>query len=212
MKVKMNKKIIGFYRGCDFVTMASTISAIVGMIFAINNHIITAVSCLILSGICDAFDGVLARRRENTKDQTTYGEELDSLSDVMAFGVLPVIITVCDCGNKLWFYPVFVFYVLCGLIRLAYFNMLAQKNDTDKSCFIGIPITAITIIYPIFYIAFRLTGVPFSEYIMLGMLFITGILYVVRIKVKKPDSIAKTVLAVLGVFIIIAFTIWKYVK
>ena len=66
IKVIKNKKIIGFYRGCDFVTMTSTISAIVGMILAINNHIITAVSCLILSGICDAFDGVLARRRENT--------------------------------------------------------------------------------------------------------------------------------------------------
>ncbi len=208
----MNKKIIGYYRSCDIVTMTSTISAVIGMILAINNHIITAVSCLILSGICDAFDGILARRRENTKDQTTYGEELDSLSDMIAFGILPVIITICDGINKIWFYPIFIFYVLCGLIRLAYFNMLAQKEDTDKSYFIGIPITSITIIYPIFYIAFRLTKVCFSEYIMLGMLFITGIFYVVKIKVKKPDLKIKTVLAILGIIIIVVFTIWKYIK
>lgn len=209
----MKKIIIGFYRSCDFVTMMSTISAIVGMILAFNHQITAAVSCLILSGICDAFDGVLARRRENTKDETTYGEEMDSLSDVIAFGVLPVVIMLCDGLNEIWCYPFFVLYVLCGLIRLAYFNMLAQKNDTDKSTFIGIPITSITIVYPVFYIIFKIIFKSWiSNYIMLGMLFITGILYVVRIKVKKPDSIAKAVLTVLGIVVIIAMGIWKFVK
>ncbi|MBR3153290.1 MAG: CDP-alcohol phosphatidyltransferase family protein [Clostridia bacterium] len=209
----MSKKIIGFYRSCDFVTMMSTISAIVGMIFAFNGQITAAVSCLILSGICDAFDGVLARRRENTKDETTYGEELDSLSDMMAFGVLPVIILLCDGLNEAWCYPFFVFYVLCGLIRLAYFNMLAQKKDTDKSMFIGIPITSITIVYPIFYIIFKIIfRTWFSNYVMMGMLFLTGILYVVRIKVKKPDSIMKTVLTILGVVVIVALGIWRFLR
>lgn len=208
----MGKKIIGYYRSCDIVTMLSTVFAITGIILAINHHIITAVSCLILCGICDAFDGVLARRRENTKDETIYGEELDSLSDMMAFGVLPIMITICDGMNKICYYPIFIFYILCGLIRLAYFNMLAQKKDTDKNHFIGIPITSITIIYPIFYIAFRLTKVDFSELIMVGMLFVTGICYIIRIKVKKPDSKIKAVLAVIGLIIVIMFGIFKYFK
>lgn len=209
----MNKKIIGFYRSCDFVTMMSTVSAVVGIILAINCQITAAVSCLILSGICDAFDGVLARRRKNTEDETTYGEELDSLSDVMAFGILPAVISICDGMNKIWCYPFIVFYVLCGLIRLAYFNMLAQKDDTDRSMFIGIPITSITIIYPIFYIIFKiLFRTSISNHIMIGMLFITGLLYIVRIKVKKPDSTIRTALTILGVIVIIGFGIWKYVS
>lgn len=208
----MGKKIVGFYRGCDFVTMSSTIFAVVGMILAINGQITFAVSCLILSGICDAFDGVLARRRENTKDQTVYGEELDSLSDVMAFGVLPAIISLCDGLNEIWFYPILVFYVLCGLIRLAYFNMLAQKDGTDKGTFIGIPITAITIIYPVFYILFRiLFKVSFWKYIFAGMLFVTGLLFILKIRVKKPDAKIKFGLAIVGIAMIVGFILWKFI-
>lgn len=202
------KKFIGIYRLCDIVTMISCGTAISGIILAINSRIELSIICLILSGICDVFDGVLARKRKNSIQQIRYGEQLDSLSDIVAFGVLPVIITICNGMNNIVYYPIYIFYVLCGLIRLAYFNMLIHEDDTDKKCFLGLPITSIAIIYPIFYIICKF-AYKYSSYILGLMLVVIGLLYVLKIKVKKPSIELRIVLAILGITVSILILITK---
>ena len=104
----MLKKIkpIGVYRKCDWVTMTGTASAIFGIILASNGKTMYAIFALIFSAICDAFDGVVARKFKSLKDYEVYGIELDSLNDAIAFGVLPMIIiflfvvTIIPCYFK----------------------------------------------------------------------------------------------------------------
>ena len=147
------KKIIGYYRDCDFLTMTGTSMALLGIVFAINGNKLLPIFCLILSGICDAFDGKLARRRESTKEQNVYGVQLDSLSDLISFGVFPLVLTVtCLPKNCYLAWVAMIFDSLCGMIRLAYFNTLDICNKSEKGYFIGAPITTISIIYPIVYL------------------------------------------------------------
>lgn len=205
------KKIIGVYRKCDWVTMTGTSFAILGIISAFNYRTTYAIFCLILAAICDAFDGVVARRFRSLKDQEIYGIELDSLSDVISFGILPMTITLNIAHNNIITYIICVFFCVCGVIRLAYFNMLTTTKKKIKNEFIGIPITASAITIPLVYFITFLTTKKYNYIIFPAVLLIMGILYITPIKLKKPTSREKAILSVLGVLAIIICLIKLYI-
>lgn len=120
--------------------MLGTTIAFIGMCCAFNGHFSLASLCLMLSGICDSFDGTLARKYKYDKSQQEYGVQLDSLSDVICFGILPAIITVL-ISTSIVSVIICIFYMLCGVIRLAYFNMLHTTKAAKKGEYIGLPIT-----------------------------------------------------------------------
>ena len=149
MRCNFNK-IIGYYRKCDLLTMLGTTISFIGIILVLNMHYTLATLCMVLSGICDAFDGTIARKNKYTKEQQVYGIELDSLSDVICFGLFPAILTAMISPffiTKI----ICVFYMLCGVIRLAYFNASNITDETKKGKYIGVPITTVSIIYPIVF-------------------------------------------------------------
>src|SRR5574344_1694494 len=132
------KKFIGYYRDCDLLTMTGTSMALLGSILAINGNKLLPIFCLIISGICDGFDGKLARRKEATKEQSVYGVQLDSLSDLISFGVFPLVLTVsCLPHNCYYAWIALLFYSLCGMVRLAYFNTLDICKKSEKGYFVG---------------------------------------------------------------------------
>ncbi len=196
-------KVIGIYRKCDLVTMLGTCFAVTGIIFAFNLKTIWAIFCLIFAAICDAFDGVVARRFKSLKDNEIYGIELDSLSDVISFGVLPAIIALNLINNNIYGYAVCIFFVLCGVIRLAYFNMLASTKKGSNKEFIGLPITASAIILPLVYFVCYLINAKYINIIIPITLLITGILFICPLKIKKPTFREKLILSVLGILAIL---------
>ena len=207
----MKKVIIGIYRDCDFVTMISSLFGIVGIILALKGEIYLAIFSLIMSGICDSFDGVLARRHDNSKKEMIYGCEMDSLSDIMCFGVLPTVISICDGINMWWAYIIYALYILAGLIRLAYYNTLYHVEEDSKGYFIGIPITSVAIVYPIFWTIFRFKNLLYSNIVIPIMFLILSILYIIRVKIKKVNTKGKIALAILGIAFITAIILIKHV-
>jgi len=87
----------------------------------------------------DAFDGRVARM---TKTQSEFGVELDSLADVITFGVAPAILLYKWALYGLGFFGIAVaaVYAACGAIRLARFNVLAHSEGGVQRFFIGLPI------------------------------------------------------------------------
>ena len=83
-------RFIGFYDYTVILTYASLASAILGIFEASKGNLRLAVFCIIGSGLCDMFDGVVARsKKDRTQDQKNFGIQIDSLVDVIAFGVTP---------------------------------------------------------------------------------------------------------------------------
>lgn len=203
-------KVIGVYRKCDFVTMLGTCFAITGIIFAYNLKTTFAVFCLIFAAICDAFDGVVARRFKSLKEQEIYGVELDSLSDAISFGVLPMMIVLNLTIHNIYTYAISIFFVLCGVIRLAYFNMLTTTKKSTGKEFIGLPITASAIILPAIYFLSFLIKFKYRVIIFPVTLLITGVLYIMPFKLKKLTNREKAMLAVLGIIAIIICILIKY--
>ena len=86
----------------------------------------------------DGFDGRVARL---TRTQSQFGVELDSLADVISFGVAPAMLVYKWALAPLGFIGLFVafLYTACGALRLARFNILSQRADGSRF-FVGLPI------------------------------------------------------------------------
>lgn len=183
------KMIIGFYRKCDLLTMCGMVISFVGMLLAIHGHFTYAALCLLISGICDGFDGTLARKKKYSENEKTYGIQLDSLSDLVCFGVFPAILT-CLISDNIYAYIIAGIYLLCGLVRLAYFNTLAADPKSKKNVFIGVPITTVSIVYPLILFIFRFINYDFLEILLPLLLLMLGILFILRIEIKKVNLVS----------------------
>ena len=103
-------------------------------------HLYFACGLIPLALVFDVLDGRIARWRQRS---SAMGRELDSLADVISFGVAPAAIAY-GCGMQgLWDRVVLVFFVVCGVSRLARYNITAEKlsEGGDKvKYFEGTPI------------------------------------------------------------------------
>ena len=85
--------LLGFYDYTVVLTYISFTSSIIGIFCAVTGHPKWAVFCLALSGLCDMFDGKIARTKKNrTEDEKQFGIQIDSLCDVVCFGVFPIVL------------------------------------------------------------------------------------------------------------------------
>lgn len=183
------KMIIGYYSKSVFITYLGVISGTIGMYFAFNHKITYALICLIISGICDAFDGKVARKCKRSNNEKSFGIQIDSLADMVSFIFLPITIFY-GLGYTAWYnIVIFAMFTLGGVIRLGYFNVVAdEKKDGPVTYYSGLPVTASAIVYPIIYLCINfITAAEFKILYSLTMLFI-ALLYVLNFKLKKPDK------------------------
>ena len=82
--------MIGFYDYTVLATYAATALGVTGMFQAVEGRHLTAVFCLLAAGLLDCFDGRIARtKKDRSHRQRAFGIQIDSLNDVLCFGVLP---------------------------------------------------------------------------------------------------------------------------
>ena len=184
--------MIGFYNYSVIVTYIGVALSVSGMALASTGQFKFAILCLALAGACDTFDGKIARAMKNrTKEMEIFGIQIDSLCDMVCFGVTPVIISYQMGLNSVWGIAIEILFVLCGVIRLAYFNVTEAKRQNETSenrqYYQGLPITSMAIILPFLYLMRRYCGLYFLIVIHIAVI-IVGLLFILDIKVKKPQN------------------------
>ena len=150
-------RLIGFYNYTVILTYLSLVSSLLGIKFAFEGKAFAAMACLAASGICDMFDGVVARsKKDRTDDQKNFGIQLDSLCDVVCFGVFPAIFLYFNGVDSIVGIALLVLFVLCAVIRLAFFNVLEIKRQKTEGGaakkYRGLPVTSIAIILPLTFL------------------------------------------------------------
>ena len=185
-------RLIGFYDYTVILTYISVISAVVGMIFAHQGFFGGAMLCLFLSGFCDAFDGTVARSKKNrTEDEKAFGIQLDSLCDVVSFGVAPAFACYCMDVNSVPGMVILCVYVVCAVIRLAFFNVQeAKRQQVEEGCnkyYRGLPVTSSAIIFPVFYLLRPLLPAKLFAVLLHVLCGLIAFLFVLDFRVKKPD-------------------------
>ena len=116
------------------LTGASLAGGFLALILATHGELAWAAGVVIVCGILDSFDGLLARRLSVS---SPFGEQLDSLADIIAFGVTPALMLyVALDSTQVVGAATGVVFVLCGAWRLARFALLEERHRF----FLGLPI------------------------------------------------------------------------
>ncbi|MBI9108413.1 MAG: CDP-alcohol phosphatidyltransferase family protein [Spirochaetales bacterium] len=132
-----NPSMISFIKDPpNICSLLGLLSALIGIYFAIAGNFSLAMVGVIWAVVFDWTDGIVARRlKGRTKYHRLYGGQLDSLIDVVSFGVFPAIFLLSYGGFNLWFLPGSFIIVAVGVIRLSYFNVFGL---VDKKTYMGL--------------------------------------------------------------------------
>lgn len=185
-------RLIGFYDYTVILTYLSLFSAVAGMGLASRGHFGLAVLCLMLSGICDAFDGIVARSKKNrTEDEKAFGIQIDSLCDAISFGVFPAVLCYHMGASDILGMLCLFIYVLCAVIRLAFFNVLEGKRQQQEGgcnkTYRGLPVTTASMIFPLVSLLGTVLNADVFRTVLCGTCVVTAFLFVLDFSVKKPD-------------------------
>ncbi|MBS6222772.1 MAG: CDP-alcohol phosphatidyltransferase family protein [[Clostridium] symbiosum] len=196
------EEMLGYYNYTVVLTYIGMLTAFTGIVIACDGNINGALVCLMLSGVCDLFDGPIARTRERTAEEKRFGIQIDSLSDLIGFGVLPGIILYQMAEKSLIGIMVSAIYVLCALIRLAYFNVMEEKRqdatEEARTSYQGLPVTVSAILIPAVCYIQNVDGIQNGVTTMFTM-SIMAAAFLIPIKVEKPNFLGKIIISILGV-------------
>jgi CDP-diacylglycerol--serine O-phosphatidyltransferase len=180
----MQKIFIGYHNKANFITILGLLCALTSCFFALNNNLRLSVIFLICAGICDLFDGAVARKIKRNNNEKAFGIQLDTVVDVVSFCITPPVIVYSQASQAetTWYaLLIYVFYIVCGVIRLAYFNTFAD-TDAPVKYYQGLPVTYISLILPIVLL--------FSSSVAaITALGIAAVLFIINIKIPKPRGI-----------------------
>ena len=195
--------MIGVYDYTVIATYASLFVGLCGIFAAMDGEPLFAVLALMIAGILDAFDGRIARTKKNrTEQEKRFGIQIDSLNDLVCFGVLPAVIGFASFESRsAFFLASLAFFTLAALIRLAFFNVTEEErqNTTNevRKYYLGLPVTSAALLIPFFWILAHY--LPVSDSFGYGAAcFLLGVLFITPVQVKKPGLGGILVLAALG--------------
>ena len=182
--------MLGVYNYTVILTYLGMLSGFAGILCVLDKKPDVALICLIIAGVCDVFDGkVASTKKDRTRSEKRFGIQIDSLSDLVCFGVLPAVIVYTLGGSRLRVLACGA-YVLCALIRLAWFNVdeeARQDFDTGRrKVYLGLPVTSAALIFPLLSLVCHLCRWPFSV-LSLFVLLLAAAAFLTPFSIRKPS-------------------------
>jgi archaetidylserine synthase len=182
----------------DIISLLNASFGFLAIIMITTGNLTLAAKFLLVAVIFDFLDGWMARKT-NRVDDFGFGKNIDSLSDVISFGVAPGMLLYSACiSNSIPYINIVVglLIVICGIIRLARFNVLTNSSDVGEGKFVGLPIPSTALILGSFY----LSGMFRADLALLIML-VVSILMISTI--SYPKFKGAKIVAVGGLLIIL---------
>jgi len=108
----------------NICSLIGLLSALFGIYFAIAGNFEAAIIGVLWAVLFDWYDGIIARKlKGRTKIQGIFGAQLDSMIDIVSFGILPAILLLSYGNYNAWFIPGAFVIIATNAIRLSYFNV-----------------------------------------------------------------------------------------
>ena len=192
----MGDNILKLTRPADFVTLLNALFGFASIIMTIQGRVDDALIMILLAVLADGADGAFARYLGSG----VLGANLDSLADVISFGVAPAVLAFVFLdwmGSLAWAFA--GLFLACGILRLARFNVAGKKEGFE-----GIPITAGGLMVALFILI--KDYVPYFEYMLVPFLVLLSLLMVSTIGYPKLKS--PVLLAPLGIFFITVIAVY----
>ena len=197
---KWNKSVILTYIGM--------MSAVVGMFLAFKSEKINyAFCCLMISGVCDLFDGMVARKCKRTQEEKLFGIELDSMVDVISFIALPICIFIAMGLTHIWDVIIYLVFALVGIARLAYFNIDTADSEKAIKYYLGLPVTYVALIFPFVFLLSKVIPGNIYSIIFEVAILIVSLLELLKIKIPKPKGVWYAIFGVLAIAMLVLYIV-----
>ncbi len=155
----------------NICSLLGLMSAVIGIYFAIQGVFQGAIIGMLWAVLFDWYDGIIARKMKGrTETQAYFGAQLDSMIDIVSFGILPAIILLSYGDYKIWFLPGAFIIVASSAIRLTYFNLYGL---IDSKTYKGFPLDNNALILALVFLSesfFTPTAFSIIIYILLLLL------------------------------------------
>lgn len=184
MKIE-DTNIKNFIAISDIISLLNMSCGFLSILNSINHYFEIAAIFMIFALMFDSVDGWVARKTKR-QDSLGFGKNIDSLSDTVSFGVAPAVFlyTTINTTSTI-IQPIVILVslliVICGVLRLTRYNVIADKIETKD--FIGFPIPGIACILSAFY----LSGL-YNMYIALTLSVIISLIMISTIRYPKFDN------------------------
>ena len=167
----------------NICSLVGLLCAILGIYFAFLGNFPAAMIGLIWAVFFDWSDGIIARKMKGrTKEQGEFGGQLDSLIDIVSFGICPAVILLSYGNFSPWYIPGAFIIVATGVIRLSYFNVFGL---VDKSTYWGLALDNNVIILVFLFLFDGLVSPAVFGSILYALLMALSALNVAPLKTPK---------------------------
>jgi CDP-diacylglycerol--serine O-phosphatidyltransferase len=181
------------------LTLIGTALSVLAVVFTARGSLAVGVICFMYAGLCDLFDGYVARRMTRTKEQAAFGLQIDSIADMAAFGVAPAYMALLLGLASPIEIAALIFYVCCAAMRLAWFNIHGTTGDGKLRYYTGLPVTYSALVFPVLLLVATSPNEPPMVWLIHGYFWVLGALFVLRIPVPKPGGIFYVIFPVVAV-------------
>ena len=167
----------------NICSLLGLLSAVLGIYFAIEENFPAAIIGLLWAVSFDWFDGIVARRmKDRTKEQGTLGAQLDSMIDIVSFGVLPASLLLSYGDYDPWYLPGAFIVIASGAIRLSYFNVYGL---IDNKTYLGLSVDSNGLILPLIFLFESFFSQANFSVILYALLLVLSALNLSSIRVNK---------------------------
>ncbi|RSZ60897.1 hypothetical protein HF313_17595 [Massilia atriviolacea] len=186
--------VIAYLNLPNAITLIGMLFALASISLALQGALAFSLAALLLAGVCDLLDGAVARRTARTEQQRQFGQALDSLVDVLSFGVAPCAFLYALQGTPSYSLHVCAFlYLAAAVLRLSYFSVhgLAEEaaGKGNGKYYTGMPVTYAAFLLPASVaLASLLPWQAGWEWLGCAWLLAVGSLFVSRMPFKKPSG------------------------
>ena len=189
-----------FIATSDIISLLNMTCGFLSILSSINHDFELAALLMIFAIMFDSVDGWVARKT-NRQDTLGFGKNIDSLSDVISFGLAPAIFVYSTINTTSTFIqPIVIlislFIVICGVLRLTRYNVIADLIETKD--FIGFPIPGIAFILATYY----LSGL-YNMYIALILSLIVSLIMISTVIYPKFDNVPILAISVILIILLI---------
>ena len=180
MNDKKQISVLSFIKDLpNIISLLGLMSAVIGIYFSILGDFQAAIIAVLWAVLFDWYDGIIARKMKGrTKVQGEFGAQLDSMIDIVSFGILPAILLLSYGDYSIWFLPGAFIIIAASAIRLTYFNVYGL---IDSKTYKGFPldnnvlILAFVFLFEGFFTSFTFSIIIYILLMLLAALNLSSI-------------------------------------
>lgn len=167
----------------NICSLFGLLCAMFGIFFAIKGNFLASIIGVLWAVLFDWYDGIIARKMKGrTKEQGVFGEQLDSMIDIVSFGIFPAILLLSYGNYSIWFMPGAFIIVAISAIRLSYFSIYGL---IDSKTYMGLALDNNVLILAFLFLFESLFSHTVFSIVLYTLLMVLSALNLASIRTPK---------------------------